>query len=115
MAAPLAVARLADGVNDSAEPGRVGADHRLAVADHGAAAEPHPFERAEGHHQGASTAESHDFAAHRRTRAARNDLAAVADRQACRGATHLDQHSQDGGDPTVVWVPISVPATGPSR
>ena len=96
----LAVDRLAQRVDDAAEPGRMRPNDRLGVGDLGLAAEADAVERAERHQRRAVVAEADDLARHAAA-VARDDGAAAADRKQMFDAADLDQHALHGSDAPV--------------
>src|SRR3546814_7928931 len=101
----LAVDRLAQRVDDAAEPGIGRAHQRLALHHLGFAAEADALQRAEGQQQRAALAKADDLADDAPiflgTTALSMDGAARADRQRLLEADDFDQHAEHAGDATV--------------
>jgi hypothetical protein len=96
----LAVDRLAQRIDDPAEPGLHRVDRRLGLDHPRPAAETDAVERAQRHDQRAFVAEA-DHLARYDAAAARLDQAASADRQAAFDAADLHHQAIDRGHPAV--------------
>ena len=100
---PLAVDRLAQRVDDAAEPAGVREDDGAGAAHLGLAAEPDPVERAERHGERPAAPETDHFRG-KAPPIPRQNVAPSAHGKALRHAREFDQHPHHGGDPPVAAV-----------
>ncbi len=93
----LAVERLAERIDDPAEPRLGRPDHRIRTRQLGLAAETDAVDRPEGHEKGPSLPKADHLADHAPA-VARHQIATRADRKDTLQAGHLDKQAQDPGD-----------------